>query len=177
MPYSPQPGDFGLSRITGWGGFVVKLGQLMIGDLSSHSHAFIVLDSNEVAEAMPGGLQINPLSKYANREVVYSYFGLTMAERDKIVETARSAEGTPYSYLGYLYLGLIYLKRCPVWIRRRVASSRQMLCSQFVDHCYSTARYELFQDGRLPQDVTPGDLCRLLMSDRTRSVLTRSTAC
>lgn len=162
----PKPGQFGLSRIGGWTGIMVTLGQWLIGDLSRYSHAFIVLDNGQVAEAMPGGLQINPLSRYDHKDVVYSDIPLTDDQRATIIATARGLKGRPYSYLEYLYLGLSHFRKCPKWIKRKVASSGNLICSQAVDYCYNAAGVRLFTDGRLPHDVTPGDLCRLLFADR-----------
>jgi hypothetical protein len=37
-----------------------------------------------------------------------------------------------------------------------------MICSQLVDRCYDIAGVHLFDDGRKPGDVSPGDLSRCL---------------
>lgn len=160
------PGDFYLTRIGGATGVFITLSQWMIGDLSRYSHAGIYLGEIEgvpmVAEAMPGGLQINPLSKYHGKELVHSTFDLTERQRTDIVTAAVLAEGTPYSYLGYLYLGLTSFNHCPKWIKDRVSSSHALFCSQFVDYTYNESGVHLFDDDRLYLDVTPGDLARLV---------------
>lgn len=140
----------------------ITLAQWAIGDLSRYAHAGIYLGSNLVAEAMPGGLQINPLDKYHGKEFVHSEFELTDAQRKRIVQTARSMEGTPYSYLGYLYVGLTYFNKCPKWVKRKVSSSKSLFCSQFVDYVYTQSGVPLFNDNRIYLDVTPGDLARLI---------------
>jgi hypothetical protein len=162
------PGDFYLTRIGGATGVFITLSQWAIGDLSRYSHAGIYLgDINEdgvnmVAEAMPGGLQINPLSKYHGKELVHSEFQLSDGTRSDIVTQAVLAEGLPYSYLGYLYLGLTSFNHCPKWIKNRVSSSDALFCSQFVDFVYTESGVPLFDDGRIYLDVTPGDLARLV---------------
>jgi len=163
-----MPGDFYLTRISGWAGAGITLAQWAIGDLSRYSHAGIYLgdcfgDGVEyVAEAMPGGLQINPLSKYNGKELVHSTFELTFEQRRKIVALAITKEDTPYSWLGYLYVGLTAFKRCPQWIKDKVSSTDALFCSQFVDWAYTEAGVKLFDDDRIYLDVTPGDLARLV---------------
>jgi cell wall-associated NlpC family hydrolase len=160
------PGDFYLTRISGFTGAGITLAQWAIGDLSRYTHAGIYLGEIDgvpmVAEAMPGGLQINPLSKYHGKELVHSSFELTTEQRHTIVSLATLKEGTPYSYLGYLYVGLSAFKHCPQKIKDLVSSSDALFCSQFVDWAYSQAGVGLFDDGRIYLDVTPGDLARLL---------------
>lgn len=160
------PGDFYLTRIGGLTGGFITVSQWAIGDLSRYSHAGIYLGEIDgvpmVAEAMPGGLQINPLSKYHGKELVHSRFELTFDQRSGIVRLARSKEGTPYSYLGYLYVGLSAFKHCPQWVKDRVSSSDALFCSQFVDWCYNQTGVKLFDDDRIYLDVTPGDLARLV---------------
>lgn len=163
------PGDFYLTRISGLTGVFITLSQWAIGDLSRYSHAGIYLGDYKgdgvdyVAEAMPGGFQINPLSKYHGKELVHSDFQLSDGTRADIVRQAVSLEGTPYSYLGYLYVGLTAFNHCPKWVKNKVSSSDALFCSQAVDLVYSQNGVGLFDDGRLYLDVTPGDLARLLM--------------
>lgn len=162
------PGDFYLTRIGGGTGVFITLAQWAIGDLSRYSHAGIYLGDcygdgyHYVAEAMPGGLQINKLDKYHGKELVHSRFELTPDQRNSIVALALAKEGTPYSYLGYLYVGLTAFKHCPQWVKDQVSSSDALFCSQFVDWCYSEAGVKLFDDDRIYLDVTPGDLARLV---------------
>ena len=162
------PGDFYLTRIGGAVGVGITLSQWLIGDLSRYSHAGIYLGDYHgdgvdlVAEAMPGGLQINPLTKYHGKELVHSSFDLSDEQREALVYSAYLMEGTPYSYLGYLYLGLTSFHHCPQWVKDKVSSSEALFCSQFVDYVYSQCGVHLFDDDRLYLDVTPGDLARLV---------------
>jgi hypothetical protein len=160
------PGDFYLTRISGFTGAGITLAQWAIGDLSRYTHAGIYLGEVDgvplVAEAMPGGLQINPLSKYHGKELVHSDFQLSDGTRADIVRLALAKKDTPYSYLGYLYVGLSAFKYCPQKIKDLVSSSDALFCSQFVDWAYSQAGVKLFDDDRIYLDVTPGDLARLV---------------
>lgn len=80
-----------------------------------------------------------------------------------VARAARSYVGTPYSFLDYLAIAGVHLgiKNGP--IRRRVTSSKHMICSQLADQALTDAGYHVFDDGRLPQDVTPGALFTRLM--------------
>lgn len=185
----PPPGSFGLSRIGGLTGKLIAAGQAFSGDGSRFTHAFVVLDDQWVIEAMPGGARLAPLADRLNHaEVVFSdkpiqdylerwkagfeaetpdptdreklYDWVEESKRQDVVWNARRLEGTGYGYLQYLALGLVALGFSPKWLERYVASKGRMICSQMVDEVYRRVGIQLFDDGRLPQQVTPGDLAR-----------------
>lgn len=157
-----MPGDFGLTRIRGIVGWWIGLGQLITGDASRYTHAFIVLDDDTVVEAMPGGAIITPLSFYEG-SAVYSRLELTDEQRAAIVREAKSLKGIPYSFLDYLALALAHFGIKPKKLRKYIQSKGHMICSQLVDEVYRRAGVHMFNDGRLPQDVTPGDLANYLI--------------
>lgn len=182
-PQIPPPGSFGLARITGTLGKVIAAGQAFAGDGSRWTHAFIVLDHEQVIEAEPGGAVITPLAHYLSNKVeavisdkpVQDWLAVTGTldgttdpemfsdylanfKREQIVEIARGLKGTPYGYLQYLSMGLIALGIEWKWLTRIVTNRRRMICSQLVDEVYRRANIQLFNDHRLPQNVTPGDL-------------------
>jgi uncharacterized protein YycO len=159
----PLPGDFGLVSISGIAGFGVRLGQWLLGDgFSDFHHAFLVLDNGEVLEAEPGGARIVPLSNYDGTNAVYSDWDLTDAQRADLVAAARTLVGTPYSWLDYLSLALHRFHIPAPHLRRFIADSGHMLCSQLIDAVYVRAGLHLFDDGRWSGDVTPADLTRVL---------------
>ena len=162
MPIEPKPGDFGLAQISGVLGFAIKVGQLLNGDTSRYTHAFIVLDRYTVMEAQPGGARVASINLYKNA-AVFSGIPLSDEQRERVVAIARSLEFTPYGFWDYLALALTRLRIPSGWLRRRVADSGHMICSQLVDQVYTRAGIKLFTDGRLSQDVTPGDLANLLL--------------
>lgn len=183
-----KAGMFGLSRIGGTLGKLIAAGQAFSGDTSRWTHAFIVLDDLTVIEAMPGGARIVPIAdRLAHDEVAFSdqpmqdwladYMadldpklasGLTdraafvdsieRMRRDDIVSAARGLNGVGYGYLQYLAIGLVALGFEPRWLRKYISGKTRMICSQLVDEVYRRANIQVFDDGRLPQDVTPGDL-------------------
>lgn len=158
------PGDFGLTKIKGWTGIWVSLGQWLNGDASRYTHAFIVVDDNYVIEAQPGGAVLTPLADYlARTDVVYSNLPLTDQQREIIVAMARQYKGTPYSFLDYLAIALLRFGIKPKRLISRVVDSDHLICSQLVTSVYAHAGVDLFNDGTLPWMVTPGDLANRLL--------------
>ncbi|QIN94086.1 enoyl-CoA hydratase/carnithine racemase-like [Streptomyces phage Wakanda] len=162
MTNMPRPGDFGLSRIGGFVGWWIGMGQLITGDASRYTHAFIVLDDETVIEAMPGGAVITPLSEYRGK-AVFSNLSLTDEQRATVVREGRALKGVPYSFLDYLALALAHFGFKPKRLRKYITNKGHMICSQLVDEVYRRAGIHMFNDGRLPQDVTPGDLANYLI--------------
>ena len=84
-------------------------------------------------------------------------------QRVRIVAEATALLGTPYSFLDYLALALHRFKVRPKCIEGRVTDSGHLICSQLVDQVYLAAGIHLFADGRMSQDVTPGDIANVLI--------------
>lgn len=182
----PPTGAFGLSRIGGLTGALVAAGQAVLWDGSRYTHAFVVVDDGQVVQAMPRGAELAPLADYLGRDdVVFTDAPVrTAVQRERrvlstgwppeemppIVENfernlrqviaahARELIGTPYSFADYLTLAAVRLGLPSQLLRRYVASSGHMICSQLVDAVYCRSGIHLFDDGRPSQDVTPGDL-------------------
>lgn len=82
----------------------------------------------------------------------------------KIADEARNLAGIPYNFLDLL--ALAWASRHdptqppakPNWWQRRVMRDDRLICSQLVDLACQRAGVHLFNDGRLPGQVTPGDL-------------------
>jgi uncharacterized protein YycO len=153
-----KPGDYGLTNITGALGIAIGVGQALIGDGSRYEHAFICISDDEIVEAMPSGARRNSLSYYKDQPVVFSNLPLTNTQRTGIIDSATALIGTPYSFLDYLALAGKHHSIESKRLNNYIANKGHMICSQLVDECYRRAGVHLFSDGRLPQDVTPGDL-------------------
>jgi hypothetical protein len=162
----PQPrlADVGLVRVNGPVGRLIRIGQWLLGDgFSTWEHAFLVLPGGMLIEAQPGGAVICPLSEYADRHVEYmSPAGMTDGQRLAVSAAALHYVGVGYSALDYLALAAHRLHLPIPGLRRWVASSRHMICSQLVDQAYADGGCALFSDGRWPSYVTPADLWRQL---------------
>lgn len=163
MATAPKPADFGLCRIPGHVGLAARIGIWLNGDGWHHyQHAFLVLEDQQLLEAMPGGARARPLTDDDRAAATFSDWPLTDQQRDSVVYHARLLVGTPYSVLDYLSLALVRLGIRPAWLRRYVANTGHLICSQLVDEVYLRAGIHMFHDGRFPGDVTPGDLAKVL---------------
>lgn len=157
----PKPGDIGLTKISGLVGLLVRVLQMLNGDFAKPTHAYMVLDDNTLFEAEPGGAGIAPLSKYADRWREYIDLDLTAEQRFRMVADARTYIGIGYNWTTYFYLAAYRLHVRPQWLKDRVQNDKRMICSQAVDKIAADAGVHLFNDGRMPYDLTPGDLGRL----------------
>jgi uncharacterized protein YycO len=164
---TPQVGDFALTRISGITGRLIAVGQALIGDAAPVQHALIYVGGGYIVQAMPGGAEMIRLED-ANAPVLWStgIVSLTAAERMRIASEARELVDTPYSFADYLSIGLAAWHVRPRWVRDYIADTGHMICSQLVDEVYKRAGVQLFDDGRLPGDVTPGDLYKLIQRPR-----------
>lgn len=170
MTELPLPGDFALTRIEGLTGRFVAAGQALVGDAAPVQHAFVYVGDGMVVQAMPSGAELIPIEE-ASPAIQWSTgrFGLTEDQRDAMVVVAVALVGIPYSFLDYASIGLAHYRIRPAWVRDFVADTGHMICSQLVDEVYLRAGVHLFDDGRLPGDVTPGDLWKLLNPKRVTS--------
>lgn len=167
----PRPGDIGLTSITGTVGWLIRLGQWLNGDgFAPYEHAFVVIgpgaDGRQcLVEAQPGGARIGLLDEFSDRHVAYvAPAGLTDDQRARIVSAAThyAVARTPYSFLDYLALAAHRFHLPIPGLRRYVASTGHMICSQLVDQAYADGGCALFADARWPGYVTPADLWRQL---------------
>ncbi|ANZ20884.1 hypothetical protein ACH4YO_28185 [Streptomyces noursei] len=160
----PLPGDIGLTQISGVTGRLIRFGQWINGDgFADYEHTFLVLPGERLLEAEPGGARIRSLSEYDGSDVLYVCpKQLTEQQREKICVAADRYVGVPYSFLDYLAIATHRLHVPVPGLRRYVASTRHMICSQLVDQSYQDADVHLFSDGRWPGYVTPMALYTLL---------------
>ncbi|QHC23103.1 hypothetical protein [Streptomyces sp. GS7] len=160
----PQPGDIGLTQISGATGRLIRFGEWINGDgFANYEHAFLVLPDGRLLEAEPGGARIRPLSGYDGAQVLYVCpERLTDQQRTHICTAATRYVGVPYSFLDYAAIATHRFHLPVPGLRRYVASTRHMICSQLVDQCYQDAGVHLFVDGRWPGYVTPMALYDLL---------------
>lgn len=164
--YVPQPGDIGLTSISGWGGTAIRVGQWILGDgFSRYEHAFVYVgrgpDDNDlmIVEAEPGGALLSPLTRYTPETVLWLRCPLLFGKA--VGDAARTYVGRPYSWADYASLGAERFHIPVPGLRQYVASSGHMMCSQLADRAAARGGWHLFADGRDPGDVTPGDLWEL----------------
>lgn len=157
---APQMGDIGFVKMNGFIGRLVWLAQLINGDgRQNYQHCFIVVDNDHVVEAEPGGARLTPLSAYEGTNVVfYRMPGLTEGQRIDLAGIAQHLLGRPYSFLDYLAIALVRLHLPSKRLRRYVATTEHLICSQLCDYVYELGGIQIFTDNRLSGDVTPLDL-------------------
>lgn len=133
---------------------------------SRYSHVRLVIDPmGRTIEALDGGVGYGMVQP---SDVVVRP-PLTDAQRAVIPAIAADLIGTPYGWFDVVVLGLAQLRiRLPL-LRREVERPDRLFCSQLVDYVWRLAGYKAFDDGRQPQNVSPGDLADLAL--RWHSVL------
>ena len=159
--YTPRPGEIFLTQIGGLMGLAIRFAQgVVVGDWSRYTHAGIILDDDTVIAAQPAGARIDPLDTilYDRPLAILPVPDWAEHRRDDIVATARRYVGHPYGFGDYLYIGLVRLGIRPKWLTRFVASDATLICSALADKVWNLNGIQLFDDGRLHGEVSPGDL-------------------
>lgn len=163
--YQPQPGDIGLTQISGYGGKLIRLGQGLNGDgFADYEHAFVVTEQNSkfqdetIVEAMPGGAK-----RVRNWHDPARTRWLICPEefRASVAGAARDYIGVPYAWTDYLALALHRFRIPTPHLKHYIETSGHMICSQLADRAAERGGWHLFKDNRWHGDVTPGDLNRL----------------
>jgi hypothetical protein len=186
-----RPGDVIFPTITGYAGALVGAGQIILGDATPSEwrvrHVAMVVEASHttgrgdhtfnpmIVQAMPHGaeeVELTPVSLASGFPILRpAYASGISGTREGMLEAARCARryvGVPYSFADYLAIAgrhLLALKptdRTP--LDRYVTTSKRMICSQLVDQALADAGYHVFDDGRIPQDVTPAALYRQLLT-------------
>lgn len=153
-----EPGTIGVTPSSGFVPWLVRV--VTRGPVA---HAFIATGrGDEIVEGEPGGARLGHASEY---KVVYWLTGLaagmSTVERARAVVWAVDHLGTGYSFLDDLSIGLEDLFGwTPPFMRRRLASTRTLMCSQLCDAALQAGGLELFPD-RPAGAVSPNDLYRL----------------
>ena len=175
---TPQPGDYFVTRTGGWIAAAIRW-----ATNSTVNHAGIYVGhvdgyrKPQLVEARPGGAGFRDADAYP--EAIWSTDRLPAplrpsdGQRAAICAAARQSLGTPYGFwdivaiafaqkrLGSRVSVVKALHDQPWWVRR-ICSSRTEICSQAVSLAYTTAGINLYDDGRLPSLISPGDLLALL---------------
>lgn len=161
---TPRPADIGLTSVNGPVGRLISLGEYLCGDgFTPYEHAYLVLPGGMLIEAQPGGAVIRPLSDYAGRHVEYvAPAGMTDGQREAVCAAALRYVGVPYSFADYAAIAAHRFHLPVPFLRRWVASTRHMICSQLVDQCYADGGCPLFSDLRWPGYVTPAAIWEAL---------------
>lgn len=161
----PMPGDFAVTTVKGQVGFLISLGERLLGSRWGHwDHAFVYVGDGQLVEAEPGGARLAGLDEYQGRPLLWSTgrVELTDEQRASIVAAARARIGTPYSALDYLAIAAHRFHLPIPGLRKYIASTGHEICSALVDRVYADAGVHLYADGRWEGYVTPADLAALI---------------
>lgn len=163
----PLPGDFFVtptygSRLDRFLAFLIRW-----GTNSPVNHAGIFLGNGQIIEAEPGGARIST-GFYDNCTWSTGHIALTGDQRIRIVTAAKIERGVGYSWLDIVAIALAQKRlgariNSRSWVAKRISSDKTLICSELVDRVYALAGVHLFEDGRLPGLVSPGDLYNLIV--------------
>lgn len=168
-----QPGDFGVTptygnwsdRFIGWA--------IRYGTGSPVNHAVLYLGDGKLIEARPGGAGINNWDAYGSN-MIWSAGRLptglvpTQQQRNSIAAFGETLVGRPYGWVDIFAIAIAQKrlgeqKIASNWIANHIKNTKSLICSQLVDLAYYQTGVHLFDDGRLPGLVSPGDLDNLLL--------------
>jgi uncharacterized protein YycO len=156
MTEVPPLGSYGVTATGGVAGWFIRL-----GTFSRYNHAFIVGPGGTIIEATPYGAQYGSISMYPKARY-NSDDAIPDGIREEIWANAQSMLGTKYGWLDIAALSLRFFGQRWKWVEKRIQRQDRLICSQLVDLAYERSGISLFDDGRLPQNVTPGDLADIL---------------
>lgn len=164
---TPQAGDFAVIRSHGAAGAAIRF-----ATRSHYNHAVLFLGNGMLIEARPAGAGIRPWTDYDGEDVLLSTgvaaLELSTAQRAAAAQAAARLVGTPYSWTTIVSIGLLQYGIRPAALRRHVTNDPDLICSTLVDKIRLQVGSHLFDDGRVAQDVTPGDLAGLILQGQGR---------
>jgi hypothetical protein len=167
----PLPGDFGVVATSGPWLDRIAAHLIRWGTDSPVNHAFIAIGDGRIVEAVRH-VKVDFADQYD--DIVWSTGRLpdtltpSTSQRQEIVNAALAMVGDRYNVLDILAIGLAqkrvgHLVSDQTWWAKRLSADGREICSQLVDKAYLEAGLHLFDDGRLPGLVSPGDLLNLLL--------------
>lgn len=167
---------------------LILLGQLALGQPGYPHHVAVVTQAvtdlgrfsggvqhAKIVQAMPSGAEeIEIGQEHWTKDYVYlrPAYGNLITQAAEVADQARRYIGTPYSFLDYVALTGWHMRIRNGPIHNFVTSSGHMICSQLADQAMTNAGFHVFDDGRLPQDVTPSSLFHQLLDMPGTQVIT-----
>ena len=119
-----------------------------------------------IVQAMPGGVEMVPLDvtggKYTILRPNYSITPGDLNQAKLVARAAMEYIGTPYDFATYAAIPAYRRGLRTQSIEEIISGIDTMMCSRMVDAALDFAHYHLFDDGRLPGNVTPSELYRQL---------------
>lgn len=171
-----RPGDLGLRRIPGAGGWVIRAAEVLDEICQGHwrkadrdslyQHVFGVesVDPDgtvHAIEAWPGGAR-RALYVASDPGILWSSgrVELTDAQRDIIVAWMVDHLGARYSWADYAYQGAmnLHIPLAGRWLQHRIEKSGRFLCSAFMMAAWHEAAAELWSPPRWCGRIAPSDI-------------------
>lgn len=152
-PYPPYPGDIALYRPHN------TLGKL-ISHFDKSRYCHVRLITTELGETVEADFKGAIQGRIQEGDVIVRT-PLTVVQRNNIYMEAKRLVGTPYGFLDLLALANADMGFKVPFLQKRLESPKTLFCSQLVDLVWQRVGYHAFNDGRQPQDVTPGDIADL----------------
>lgn len=161
--YQPSHGEFGCVRTNDPAGLLIRT-----VTRSKVNHVFVYVGKDDkgydrIVEAEPKGARLGYVWEYSG--IHWSGPAMTQGHGVEIADAAMKLIGTPYSWEDCACIGLADIfggHRLPLVIRKRIESTCHLMCSALTDYAYHLGGVQLFDDGRLFGDVSPGDLDNLI---------------
>jgi hypothetical protein len=155
-------GAYGVER---GGGFIMAC--IRLGLRSRYGHTWIFV-GHAVVAAEPRGICFEDLPAPEDMALADELLAHLETLRPGIGQKIANVAillGDKHGKYGFLDIAALGLRQFGInlgFVNRRITRSDRMICSQLVDEIYKRAGVHLFTDGRLSQDVTPGDLADLI---------------
>lgn len=156
----PNLGDIGLTQVSGLGGKLIHLAQILDGsglEASKWQHSFVYVGNDHKVEAEPGGARLRLVD---GRQATLwlrcpPEYGQFVAAR------ALGFIGTPYSWADYFALAAIRL-HAPFAgpLHNFVHDTGHMMCSQLAAEAAVRGGWKIVPD---PQNVTPAGLAKIAL--------------
>lgn len=180
-------GAFFCVKVDGPAGFGIGVGQALAGQPSEYEHAgMIVRADGTTVEAEPGGARYGNVADYGRRPMLVCDGPILdlppdqqPAARARVAAAAIGFLGRKYSFADYLAIAGVHLTAdlpkplrwllapATALLRRYVAWTGRLICSQLCDAAFEAAGIHLFT-GKLPGDVMPSDLAAWAEDWRSR---------
>ncbi|MEC5149163.1 hypothetical protein [Cryobacterium sp. GrIS_2_6] len=149
---SELAGQIGLVRTRGPLGWLIRA-----VTRSPVNHVVVAVDEVLCIGAEKSGARIRPMTHFGH--IDWSSFALTDSERSGIVAWCEGIEGSPYSWIDDVAIGLeqIMHERTPRWLLRRLSATKTLQCAALADAAYVYgAGIQVFEDRRYFGCVFPG---------------------
>lgn len=145
-----RPGDVALFRPDGFFGYVI-----CFVTRSRYCHVRLIVDADgSTVEAEYTGAR---RGRVEDGDLIVSP-PLADVQRAKIEAVAAPLVGIPYAWADIFALGIAQLGIRLPFLRKMISRPDRLFCSQLVDQVWRAVGYQAFDDGRLPQNVSPGDI-------------------